>query len=151
MALTQPCIGTGTVQFPANNKSGIESTLSKQAGKQAGGGGFSMGSCNGNPMTETHQFCQHLGTWNNRNTLFSRRRHLRIIIGHRRGDDHHITATDIAICMTNVNCRTLRCQSLSHHILTQVRARELITEIEQNLGNPPHSGTTDTDHVDMTN
>ena len=57
---TQTRIGTGAIEFAADNEGWIKTTFGQHAGNQTGCGGLAMGTGYSNAITKTHQLCQHV-------------------------------------------------------------------------------------------
>ena len=97
----------GTVEQATDNKCGIQARFTEQAGDQAGGRGFAMGTGNGNSIAEAHDFSKHFCTWHDRDTLFTRRLHFRVLFINCTRHHHHVTAGHVTGVMPDLDTRTL--------------------------------------------
>src|SRR3546814_3738440 len=63
----------------------------------------------------------------------------------------HVGAGNIAVLMTDENLRTEALQPIGTGGFLEVRARHLVAEIEQHLGDAAHADPADTHEVNATN
>ena len=90
--LAEPGMGTGHVQAPADNIGGIVHALRQQAGDQAGGCGFAVGTGHRDPFPETHQFGQHFRARDDGYALPARRQQFRVVGGDGARIHHDVAA-----------------------------------------------------------
>ncbi len=105
----------------------------------------------GDAVAKAHQFSQHFRAPHHRNTLRVGGHHFGIVGSYRGGGHHHIGATDPGGAVTKTDLHTQVGEPASQRGFFHVRAADLITEVVQHFGDPPHTHTTNTDEMDTTN
>ena len=108
-----------------------------------------MGTGYRNTVFETHQFCQHLCTGDRWNALPACCNQLRIVPGNGTGIDHHVTVADIFFGMIRHYMDAEILEVARDPALMPVRTRDGITQVVQHLCNTAHTGTTNTNKMDM--
>ena len=147
LTFTQMRIAAARVETATDHIGRIQAALDQDAGGQAGCRGLAMRTSHRDAISESHDFGQHLGTRHDRDALLACRPDLGIVVLDRTGYDDRIRATDMRCLMSDMNARTLLCQPLGGSILFDIRARDLVAEIEHDLGDAIHPGTANSDEV----
>ena len=103
---------------------------------------------NRDAVFEAHQLSQHFGPRNDRNTERAGTHDFRVRIFDSRRDDHNIgIGMDVLWLVTIHNVRAVAFQAQRCFRFGQVRATDLIAEIEQDFGNAAHADSANTDKM----
>ena len=131
------------------HESRIQPGFSVNARDHRRGCGLSVRAGNGNAVAKTHQFRQHLGAANNRNTRFVGGDDFRVIRRNRAGNHDNARIAHVFRAMVEINRGAKLSQLLGHRIRRQVGAANLITFVGQNFGNTAHAGTANANKVNV--
>ena len=134
---------------PAVNKGRVQTGFGINARHHCRGRGLAMRTGNGDAVTKTHQFGQHLCAADYRNTRFAGGDNFRVV-GRNRGRNHDYAGIQYVLrAVMEVNRRPERAQLLGYRIRCQVGTADLITFIGQHFGDTTHAGATDADKVNV--
>ena len=139
VARAQLGIRAGTVQAPPNHKRGVKACFGQDTGHQTGGGGFAVGACNGNALFHAHQFSQHDRSWHDRNVAFAGSQHFRVVRFDCGGCDNRIGVFHIGGRVADMGLNAQGCQAVQGGAVRQVRARDLVAQVQQHFGNATHA------------
>ena len=119
---TQLGIGARTVQSTANDKGRIQTRFGQNAGHQAGRGGFTVGTRNGDALLHAHQFRQHDSARHHRNMARSGDQHFGVIGLHGGRSDHGIGTLDVLGTVSHMRLNAQCRQTPECAAVRQVRA-----------------------------
>ena len=129
----------------------IQATSSEHGSNHGGSGRFAVHTRDGNPVLETHEFGEHLGPRNDRNMQPNGLEDFRI--GRTNGGtyDNHIRPRDVLLTVPLKYSRAEPFQPVGDQGSLQVGTGDLVTKVEQDLGDPAHADPADTDEVNALN
>ena len=104
----------------------VETRFGINTGNHRRGRGFTVRPGNRNPVTKTHQLCQHFRAADHRNTRFMRGHNFRVIRGDGAGYHHHTRIAHVFRAMVEIDSRPKRRQLLRNRVWRQVRPADLI-------------------------
>ena len=101
----------------------------------------------GDALLEPHQLSEHLGAANDRNAPRPRGRDLGIVALDRGRDDDDRGGAEIGLVVADEHRRALLAQALDVGVVAEVRALNLMAEIEQHFGDARHADAADPDEM----
>ncbi len=119
-AVTQTRMGTCCFDQAAVNESRIKTGFRIDTRHHRRGGRFAMRTRNGDAVTETHQFSQHLRATDDRDTLFTSRYQFRVILRYGAGDHHDAGIGHVFGAMVKINGGAQGDQVLRHRVRGQI-------------------------------
>ncbi len=148
-AVTQARVYARGFDQAAVDEGRIEARFSINAGDHRRGGGFTVGSGNGDAVTKTHQLGQHLCTADHRDTCFVCSNNFRVVGRDGAGNDHHAGIKDVFRAMVKIDSRTERRQLLRNRVRRQIGTADLVAFIRQHFGNTAHTGAADANKMNV--
>ena len=140
-------VGACAVEKPADHERGIQPCRLEDRRDHARGRGLAVGTGHRHPVAIAHQLSQHFCSGDRGDAKGVGGHELRIVIGDGARYHHHIGALHVGSALPNGHLRAEALQSLGGLSRREVRAADLVTLIEQHLGNARHARTTDADEV----
>ncbi|MNM80095.1 hypothetical protein D3C81_920450 [compost metagenome] len=107
-----------------------------------------MGTGDGDAVAVAHQLGEHFGARHYRNTPFKGGGDFRVGRVDGTGNHQHIGAGGVLGTVTDEDLRPEGFQALGNRRGLEVRARYLITQVQQHFGDTAHAHAADTDEVD---
>ena len=150
LALAQPRVGTGAVQAPADDEGRVQPRLGQHAGDQAGGRRLAVRASDGHALAQAHQLGQHERARHHGNLARARSLYLGVVALHGRGGHHGIGPLDVGGVVAHMGGDAQALQAAQRGAVRQVRARHLVAQVVQHLGDAAHAGAAHADEVNVT-
>ncbi|MNH31121.1 hypothetical protein D3C79_914560 [compost metagenome] len=107
-----------------------------------------MGTGDRDAVAVAHQLSQHFGTRHYRDPPLKRGGNFRVGGIDSAGDHQHISAGGVLGTVADEDLRTKGFQALGDGRGLEVGARDLVTQVQQDLSDPAHTHAADTDEMD---
>ncbi len=148
--MAHPRVGTthGS-HFAAHHHGRIQSGHVQNGRGHRGGGGFSVTSGDGDAVFQTHQLSQHFAARDHGDGQSARFLDFRVLIVHGGADHDGLGARDVGRGVAFENPGAELGQTLGGGAELHVRARDLVSQIEQHLGDSAHTDPADTNEVQV--
>ncbi len=141
-------IGACGVQTTTDDERRVQATGGEHRSDQAGGGGFAVGTGDGDAVAIAHQFSQHFCTRYHRDAAFQCSGDFRVGRVHGTRHHQHVGSGSVFGTVADENLCAERFQALGDRRSLQVGTGHFIAQVQQHFGNPAHAHTADTDEVD---
>ena len=99
-------------------------------------------------LLEPHEFRKHFGPTNHGDAPRPRLDDLGIVPLHRGGNNDDGGCVEIGLVMADMDGRALLAQALDVGVVAEVRALNLMAEVEKHLGDARHADAADADEMD---
>ena len=103
----------------------------------------------GNPVLQPHQFRQHFHSRYYGDMQLVRLQDLDVVGMHGRGGDHDVRVPDIRTVVADAYCAAKSCEPVGLRTSFKVRARNLVSEVEEELRYAAHSYASDTHKMNL--
>ena len=103
VATTEPRIGTGRQQLPADHEGGVHAAFREHTGDQRGRRGLAVGAGNRDPALEAHQLRQHFRARHHRNAMRARGQQLDVVGLDRARHHDHVGTVDMRGIVTSLH------------------------------------------------
>ena len=151
VAAAQMGVGAVDIEPPPDDDRGVQTGRVEDGGRQGRGGGLAVRTGNGHALAQAHQLGQHLGTGDDGDIAAARFHHFGVVLGDGRGFDQHLHVAHVLGRMAHGDAGPKTAQMLDHGRIAHVRARDVIAQVEQDLGDAAHAGAADAHHVNLPN
>ena len=137
--LPQPGVRVGALEAAADDEGRVEAALGKHAGYEAGGRGLAVSAGDRDRIAKPHELGEHLGPRNHRHQLLACCGNLGIGFIDRAGDDNGICVADVFFSVADEYGSAQLFEAPGLVVGLEVRALDVITEIQHDLGYPRHA------------
>ena len=134
-------IAVGALQAAADHERRVEPALGEDARHQTRGGGLAVRARDRDGVAKAHELAQHLRARHDRDAVGERRRELGICAIDRARDHDHIRLAEMLGRMAEENSRAEAPEALGDGVGLEVRALDLVAEVEQHLGDASHAAS----------
>ena len=109
-----------------------------------------MSACNRKRVLHAHEFAQHFGTANHRNTAVTGFNQFWVIVRNSRRINHQVRIFDVRCFVLRKHLNAKALQVINHLAFTGIGTAHHETVIVEHFGNTGHTGTTDTYKMKLT-
>src|ERR1700688_5195027 len=131
--------GPRLIYAAADDEGGIEMRCGQNRSDHGGGGGFSVGSGDGDAIFQAHQFGKHLGARNHRDFHFVRFDDFGIAGDDRGRGHHHVRAIDVDSFMRIEDCGAKWGEPLGDSRRLAIGAGDRIAQRQKHFGDAAHA------------
>ena len=143
-------IGACCIQTATDDERRVQATGCEHRSQQAGGGGFTVRTGNGDAVAIAHQLSQHFSPWHHWNAALKRTGDFRVGGVYSAGHHQYIGVGSVLGAVADKDVRAKRLKAFGDRRCIEVRARHLVAQVQQYLSDPAHAHAADTDEVDTT-
>ncbi|SOY49839.1 hypothetical protein CBM2585_A160381 [Cupriavidus taiwanensis] len=149
IAGAQARVGAGRVQPAADDEGRIEAAFGQHRCHQAGSGGLAVRAGDGHALLQPHQFGQHHRARHHRDALAARGQYFGVVAADGGRHHHRVGAAHVGSVMAVHDGGAQRRQAPRGGVVAHVRARDLVSQVQQDLGDAAHAGAADAHEVDV--
>ncbi len=143
LGLADAGIGADGVNTAADDDRGVEPSGGEHGGDHRGGGGLAMHAGDGDAVLEAHQFGEHFGTGDYRNVAGVGGGDFGVVACDGGTGDDDVSAGDVFGAMALEGERAECGEAMGDGRGLEVRAGNLIAEVQQDLGDAAHADAAD--------
>ena len=146
--LAEPRVRTEGVEPPADDRGRVEVGRGEDRGDERGGRRLAVRARDGDAVLHAHQLGEHLRPGDHRDLQAVGLEHLGVVRAHRGGDDDDLGVLDVGRVVTGGDAPAEHAQALGDRGRREVRAADVVAEVQQHLGDPAHADPADAHEVD---